>query len=478
MGLLDLFDRVQARRHGDRKQFTQPGFWQIDALRSALIGDSMPDRERIGNDFEAYAAAAGKANGIVFACMYARLRVFADGNFLWRDREQGQLGAFYDSDDLRMLRRPWPGGTLTNLLSWMEVDASYAGNSYETTVDDRGRYGRASRGGPGRRIVRLRPDWVTLVIGSHSDDPYALDARVVALIYEPPTWSATGETRDRRPVVLLPDEVCHYAPIPDPLSRFRGMSWLTPVLREISSDKAAVEHKLKHFEQGATLRTVVSLDKDVSPQAFQEFVTMFKAGHEGIENAYKTLFLGGGADVNVVGADMKQLDFRALTGAGETRIAAAAGVHPVVVGLSESLAGSSLNAGNYNAARRNVADGTLNHLWSEAASSLEILFDRPGPAAELCIDKRDVAFVRDDSKDVAEIQQTRANALRALIDAGWDPDAAVRFVQSDDLTHLVGAHSGLFSVQLQPPGSSEPAPDPTADPAADPQTDLTGGQQQ
>ncbi len=475
---MGLLDRVQARRRGEVKQFTQPPFWQVDALRSALVGSSLPDRERIEHDFEGYASQAGKANGIVFACMYARLRVFADANFLWRDRDNGQLGAFYDSPELSMLRRPWPGGTLTNLLSWMEVDATFAGNGYITTCDDRGRFGKASRGGPGRRLTRLRPDWVTLVIGSHSDDPYALDARVVGIIYEPPIAAPSGPRA--RPVVLLPDEVSHYAPIPDPVARFRGMSWLTPVLREIASDKAAVDHKLKRFEQGATLQTVVSLDKDVSPDAFQQFVALFKAGHEGVENAYKTLFLGGGADVEVVGANMQQLDFKALTGAGETRIAAAAGVHPVVVGLSESRSGSSLNAGNYSAARRNVSDGTLNHLWSEAASSLETLFAVPKPVAELCVDKRDIAFVRDDSKDVAEIQQTRANALRALIDAGWDPDAAVRFVQSDDLTHLVGAHSGLFSVQLQPPGSNEPATDPAdEDTVDDPEDDdPDGGQQQ
>jgi len=470
---MGLLERVQARRRGELKQFTQPNFWQLDALRSALVGDWAPDRERIDHHFEGYAAKAGKGDGIVFACCYARMRVFADGNFLWRDREQGQLGAFYDSPELTMLRRPWPGGTLTNLLSWMEVDATYAGNSYATTCDDRGRFGRASRGGPNRRITRLRPDWVTLVIGSYSDDPYAIDAHVVGLIYEPPLSSPGGARA--KPVVLMPDEVCHYAPVPDPVARFRGMSWLTPVLREISSDLAAVDHKLKRFENGAALQTVVSLDKDVTPKAFTEFVELFKAGHEGVENAYRTLFLGGGADVTVVGADMQKMDFKALTGAGETRIAAAAGVHPVVVGLSESLAGSSLNAGNYNAARRNVADGTLNHLWSEAASSLETLFDRPKEAAELCIDKRDVAFVREDAKDVAEIQQTRANALRSLIDAGWEPDAAVKFVQSDDLTHLVGAHSGLFSVQLQPPGTETSDP---GQPEDDLEDEPSGGQQQ
>lgn len=454
---MGLLDKVNARRRAAVKgAFLQPPFWTTESLRGSLVGASSwaADREQIDHDFEGYAVGAGKAAGPVFACHYARLRVFADGQFLWRDRQDGQLGPMYDSPELGLLRRPWPGGTLSNLLAWMEVDATYAGNSFATTVDDRGRYGNASRGGPGRRIVRLRPDWVTIVVGSRTDDPYAIDARVVGFVYEPPTYAVAGSVGDRKPVVLLPDECMHYAPVPDPAARFRGMSWITPVLREIGADKAATKHKLAHFEHGATLQTIVTLDKDVSPEAAKEFVDQFRAGHEGVSNAYKTLFMGGGADVNVIGVDMSKLDFRGILGSGETRIAAAAGVHPVVVGLSESLSGSSLNAGNYAAARRNVADGTLQHLWSEAASSLETLFQAPGPTAELCIDKRDVAFVREDARDIAEIQRLNAATLRQLADAGWEPDAAVEYLRSDDISRLSGHHGGLFSVQLQPPGTT------------------------
>lgn len=463
-----ILDRVNAARRGERKQFVEPPFWQLDSLRHALVGNGWaPDKEAIEHDFEGYAAGAGKAAGPVFACHYARLRVFVDGNFLWRDRVGGQLGAFYDSPELARLRRPWPGGTLQNLLAWMEVDATYAGNGFVTWCDDLGRYGK-SAAGPSRRLVRLRPDWMTLVIGSHSDDPYALDAHVVGLLYQPSyATTVSGSSERRQAVLLLPSEVAHYAPIPDPIARFRGMSWLTPVLREISADRAATEHKVMRFRNGAALQTLVSLDKDVTPENFAEFVKLFRQSHEGPQNAYKTLFLGGGADVTVVGADMQKMDFKNLTGAGETRIAAAAGVHPVVVGLSESLAGSSLNAGNYNAARRNVSDGTLNHLWTEAASSLEVLFARPSDAAELCIDKRDIAFVREDQKDIAEIKFKDSQTIRNLLDSGWEAESVKAAVAADDWSLL--RHSGLFSVQLQPANSGN---------NDDPSGTGSGGQQQ
>jgi hypothetical protein len=80
----------------------------------------------------------------------------------------------------------------------------------------------------------------------------------------------------------------------------------------------------------------------------------------------------------------------------------------------------------------------------------------PPPGSELACDTRDVPFLREDQKDAAEIQQVKAQTIRTLIDAGFDPDSVVKAVDADDRSLLV--HSGLYSVQLQPPGTSQPAP--------------------
>jgi hypothetical protein len=85
-------------------------------------------------------------------------------------------------------------------------------------------------------------------------------------------------------------------------------------------------HKRTFFDNGAKLGYVVTLDPEgkLNPDQFKEWVSTFKTGHEGALNAYKTLFLSAGADVKVVGADMKQIDFSNVQGHGETRICAAA----------------------------------------------------------------------------------------------------------------------------------------------------------
>jgi phage portal protein BeeE len=435
---------------GRRKAWAEPPFWATDALRLPFLSASTSDRERIENDFEGYAVGAYKGSSVVYSAMDRRQQVFSQARFQWREYRNGVPGDFFGSSELSLLERPWPNGTTGELLARMEADASLAGNFYATTCDDQGRLGRAARG-DSRRIVRMRPDWVTIVIDAPSGNPYALDARVVAYLYEP-TVGGTG-VGPPEPVTLLPSEVCHYSPIPDPTARFRGMSWLTPIIEEIIADKAATRHKGKFFSNGATPNMAIKFDKDTAPETFNEFVRGFNASHQGAEKAYKTLFLAGGADIVPLSIDFRQLDFKATQGAGETRIAAAAGVPAAILGISEGLQGSSLNAGNFGAARRLFVDSTMRDLWGKAAASWQSLIRPPRPGPELSVDDRHIPFLREDAKDQADIRARDAETLRTLTQAGWEADAAIDYVTANDPKRLRGNHSGLYSVQLQPPGT-------------------------
>ncbi|WP_198668529.1 phage portal protein [Streptomyces triticisoli] len=410
--------------------------WQVGGnlyYGSARVSDG---RERPGPyDFEAAVQRIYKANGPVFALMMVRQMVFSEARFQFRQLRNGRPGDLFGTAALAPLERPWPGGSTGDLLSRMIQDADLNGNAFVTRLDD-------------GRLRRLRPDWVTIVTGSLEEPSApgdALDSELVGYVYTPPTADAQW---------LLPEQVAHFAPIPDPEFSFRGMSWLTPVMREISADLATTRHKLKFFENGATPQLVVSLDASVTAENFAKFKAAMDASHQGVDNAYKTLYLGGGADVTVAGKDLHQLDFKATQGAGETRLAAAAGVPSVIVGFSEGLAGSSLNAGNYASSRRRFADGTMRPLWRNAAGSLAEIIDVPD-RSELWYDDRDIAFLREDRRDAAEIQGIQSRTIRALVDAGYEPETVVAAVQAEDYSLL--QHSGLYSVQLQRPSSGQPA---------------------
>ena len=447
---MNLWQALTARDAQEKR--TGSGFSMTDFLSWVYNGNAysalgltqtiVGKHESIDSNFESIVSGAYKSDGVVFAVELARLMVFSEARFQYQRLLGGRPGDLFGDQALAILERPWPNATTGDLLTRMLLDADLAGNNFLT---------RSIR--TNGQIRRLRPDKVTIVMGSNEDAEQpedALDCEVVGYVYE--------RGKGRRAEFLPADEVAHFAPLPDPIANFRGMSWLTPVLREIEGDKAATAHKLKFFENGATPNLVLKMDPTLTPEQVNEYADLFQKGNEGVRNAYKTLFLGGGTDAQVVGADMRQLDFKATQGAGETRIAAAGGVHPVIVGLSEGLGGSSLNAGNFSSARRRFADGTLRPLWRNAAGSLESLVPVPA-GTRLWYDDRDIAFLREDQKDAAEIEQLKAATIRQLVDGGFKPDSVVAAVNAQDMTLLV--HSGLTSVQLVPPGTTT-APAPAA----------------
>jgi phage portal protein BeeE len=455
---LARYGRKHNLAFGGGQGFSQSPFWAYDALTAPLLATTplYGNLEKIDTNFEGYVTSAYKANGVVFACLLVRQLIFSEARFQWREYRQGRPGELFGSEELTLLEQPWPGGTTGELLARMELHASLAGNFYATLADDGGRLGRAARG-PTRRIVVMRPDWVTIVIGQPSDpdngDPNALDARILAYIYEPPPIG--GGRRRSDPQVLLPEEVCHFSPLPDPLARYRGMSWLTPLVEDIRADKAATVHKSRFFTNGATPNLAIVFDKDTDDEAFEQFVAKFRQAHQGADKAYKTLFLAGGADVKPLSVNLRDLEFKTTQGGGEERIMAAAGLHPAMVGLAGGLEGSSLNAGNLGTAARLTGNKTMKPLWRIAAASLQTLVTPPRPSASLWYDDRDIAFLREDAADLAKIRSLDAQALRTLADGGWEADAAVEFVQTNDLNRLRGRHSGLLPVQQRPPGSGE-----------------------
>jgi phage portal protein BeeE len=411
----------------------QGTFYPLAGLQQTLKGN----REEVGNDFSGLAATAYRSNPVVFACMETRRSHFSEARFIYRQRVKGRAGDLFGTPDLAVLEAPWPGGTTGDLLARMIQDVDLAGNFYATKVDG--------------RIARLRPDWVAILLGSTTrretwvaGDP---DTEVAGYAYFP-----GGKAHQEQPILFTPEQIAHFAPIPDPLATFRGMSWLTCLVRDIQSDSMMTNHKSKFLENGATPNLIVKMPEGTSQENFNEVVETVRRDHEGARNAYKTLFLAGGADAIAVGVDMQQTDFRAVQGAGETRICSAARVPAVIAQISEGLQGSTLNAGNYQSARRMFADGCLRPLWRNASGSMARIILVPG-GAELWYDDRDIAFLREDLKDIAEVQQMNGAAMKSAIDSGFEPNAIIKWLASNDLSELIDQHTGLTSVQLQPPAT-------------------------
>ena len=369
-----------------------------------------------------------RSNPVVLACMDRRMSLFSEARFKWRQIRQGQPGDLFGNPDLAILEQPWPNGTTTDLLARAIQDVDLAGNFY--CVRD------------SKRLYRLRPDWVTIILGSRLEPvqaAYAPDVEILGYLYRPPM----GEPRE-----FMVQEVAHWAPRPDPLANFRGFTWLEAALREVMGHDAMTTHHLKYFENGATPNIVVEVtDPNINPAGFERWIKAFNNDHEGLRNAYRTMYLAK-AHATVVGGKME--DFQTVKGHAETLIAAAAGVPAVIAGLSEGLEGSSLNAGNFGAAKRLFSDGTMRPLWRSMCQAMSTIMPVPN-GAELWYDVSDIPFLAEDQLDKSAILEQNSNVMHTLVAAGFEPDSVVTAVTSGDLTALV--HSGLYSVQLQPAGA-------------------------
>jgi hypothetical protein len=441
-------NRLQALRGTARSAYPINDTALINGITYALTSGMQQTLggkiEEIGTDFAGLVARCYAGNAIVFAVEQARVNLFTEARFQWQTLRGGRPGDFFGNESLRILERPWPGGTTGDLLKYLMLDADFAGISFV-----------ARPGGlRGQRLVRLRPDWVTVALGSQNPETQAgdVDAEFLGVVYHP-----GGRYSGRAPVTFsaADNQVAYFSPVGDPLRQLSGMPWLWPILAEVMGDLAMTEHKLKYHEHGATPSLAVTTNlTDLAK--LREWIALFEQNHEGTRNAYKSLYLGSAMDAKVLGTAI-QVDFAKVQGVGEVRIANAGGVPATVVGLSEGLAGSSLNAGNFGSAFRRFADLTMSPAWRNACGSLEQIVPPPS-GSRLWYDTRDIPALKDDIKSAAEVRGLDSTAMRTLRDGGWKPDAVVDAVVSGDMKRLIGQHDGTKPVQQQPLSGKEPTP--------------------
>jgi hypothetical protein len=398
--------------------------------------------EEISPGYRGYVEGMFKANPIVFACEMARINLFTEARFMWRRLDSGRPGDLFGSRELAPLERPWPKATTGDLLGRMLVHADFGGNSFVVR--------RSSK-----TLRPLRPDWITVILGSELDPEMAawdVDADMIGIAYQP-----GGPSGGQQPQVFLAEEFAHFVSTPDPLAPAGlGMPWVQTIIREVLGDNAATAHKLAFFRNGATPNAIVTVDKGYTDDQILGLRKQIESRHEGVRNAYRTLILRAAVEkLEVVGKDLQQLDFKVVQGAGETRIAAAAGVPAAVVGISEGLQGSGLSADTYTPSMRRFADQTMRPKWRNVCGSLEAIVSKPaGGACLLWYDDRDVPALKDDIKDAAEVLGLQSTAIATLTRDGYAAASVVDAVTSGDLRRL--KHTGQFSVQLRPPGGKEP----------------------
>jgi portal protein len=392
------------------------GYWEGLASGAAVMTTSYgsPDREAVLPQFTAWAQKAHASSSPVFAAFLIRMMLFSEARLCFQALDDKHL---FGNTDLGLLEHPWgPDSTYGDLLARMEQDAGIAGQSYIWAP-------------PGEdRLVRLRPDWTTIISELVRVDGGGSYRRKVGYWTEPPKGVTGQGTGQFYPAA----EVCHWAPIPDPAADFRGMSWLTPVVRDIAGDDGLTKYKIRYLENSASPNLLIKYAAKLQDATVDKIRERMAARHGGVDNAFKTLVLDQGADVTVIGNSLAQMDFSNVASAGTDRILAASMVPGVLVGM-EPLRGAGKG---YQESMAKLANVWARPQWRSVCGALSQLITVPA-GNRLWFDTTDIAALQDGAMERGQTALVRSQALLTCRQAGFTRESSVTFVDSGDVTKLV-----------------------------------------
>jgi len=391
------------------------GYWEGMASGASVLTTSYasPDREPVLPQLAQFAQNANSSSAIVFSAILIRMALFSEAVLKYQALDDKHL---FGNTSLAKIEHPWGGDSTTgDLLARAEQDVSLAGNSY--TWDP-----------PGEdRFVRLRPDWTTIVSEVVHVGGGGWYRRPVGYWHEPPK----GVLDRGRGFMAPAEEVVHWAPVPDPAADFRGMSWLTPVMRDIQGDDGLTRYKIKYLDNSASPNLLIRYAQKLQPGTVDSVRERMHARYGGVDNAFKTLVLDQGADVTVIGNSLAQMDFSGVSAVGVERVLAAAMVPAVLAGL-EPLRGAGRG---FQESMQKFANIWARPHWRSFCGAFSRIMDVPA-GNRLWYDTSDIAALQDGEMERAQASLVRMQAVLAGVQAGAEMESAAAAVDAMDLTLL------------------------------------------
>jgi phage portal protein BeeE len=373
-----------------------------------------PDKEAILPQWAAWAQQAHASSSIVFTALLTRLSLFCEAEFKFQAKDDKHL---FGNTSLAKLEEPFgPGSTTGELLARMQQDRSLAGNAYIWDA-------------PGEdRLIRLRPDWTTIISEVVQVSGGGHYRQKIGYWWEPPK-SVLGQGTG---FFIPADEVVHWAPQPDPQADFRGMSWLTPIYRDVQGDDGMTQYKIKYLDNAASPNMLLRYTQKLNPGTIDAIREKVSARYAGPQNAFKTLVLDQGADATVIGNSLSQMDFSNVAQAGVERILAAAFVPGVLVGL-EPLRGAGRG---YQESMQKFANMFGRPEWRSVCGALEPVVAPPA-GNRLWFDTSGIAALQDGEMERGQTTLVKSQSVLALNQAlKYEPQSIVTAVDSGDLTQL------------------------------------------
>lgn len=261
-------------------------------------------------------------------------------------------------------------------------------------------------------------------------------------------WVYTGPNGEAVPLEVSEVIQLRY---PHPTDPYRGLSAVQAILADIDAAKYSAEWSRNFFLNSAQPGGIVTFDKRLSDEEFNEFTDRWREQHQGVARGHRVGVLEQGAVWNPNTYTLHDMQFAELRGVTSDMIRQAYRIHQAMLGSS-----TDVNRANAQTAEevhvawqevprlrreRNTLNSPYLKMFDRTGEGVEFDFDNPQPPSE------------DAANDELAVKSAAASVL---VTAGWDPD---------DVLEMVGLPAMKFK---GPAIALAPAGKPDADkPAAD-----------
>ncbi len=332
---------------------------QIMSLNPFGAGPNLSGMLDQDGSFANYASSGYGRNELVYSCIRYR------GESLPQSVLRVYPGSTPDGeaiDDHRLRRLFETPNPVTDEFAFWELSETYinlAGTNFWLVV--KGRDGLASEVWP------VRPDLVGVLPSARNPADYVW-------IYRPdpvnpqimvPVEDAGSPRARNAPVVMIR----HRFPNPNPNDLgqpYFGQPPLRPAARATSLDNAATDYVDTMLRNNGMPSVIIESEAEITETIHKRLKSFWQQAFSGMKRGTPA-FLQKGMKANVLGLNLTDLEFPDLRDISETRICAAFGVEPILVGTRVGLTHNAYK--DYHEARKSF--------WEEAMVSEQRRFIEP-----------------------------------------------------------------------------------------------------
>jgi len=217
---------------------------------------------------------------------------------------------------------------------------------------------------------------------------------------------------DGQDIELQVSEVIFFR-MPNPYDMYRGMGPVHAVMAELDSVRYSSEWNRNFFINGAEPGGIIQVDKRLDDEEFNEMCIRWDEQHKGVANAHRVAIIEQGTWIDRK-FSQRDMQFVELNQLGREIIREAFGISKFMLGLVDDVNRATAEASEYTFAK-NMTVPRLNRIKGGINNDLLPMFG--GDSYEF-----DYASpVPDDEETKADVLYKKAQAVKTLIDAGYDP---------------------------------------------------------